>query len=155
MQQRGSVSFGLIVFLFAMGSGVAVWFYVDDDDVPANRPSVTYHSVEARPAQSPVFGTSLDVEIELEVTSHMPHVAPHVIVAAHCDSAATDDGWAFFQTLGNAQPGDRKVDTVELFRVPSLDAAPTHCDLTLSLSEGVTQPQRYCFEHGATHAGRC
>ena len=105
--------------------------------------------------QSPVFGTSLDVEVELEVTSAMPFVGPHVIVAGRCDNVASDNGWAFFQTLGQAQPGDRKVDTVELFRVPSLDAPPTRCDLTLSLSEGMTQPQRFCFEHGATRAGRC
>jgi hypothetical protein len=101
-----------------------------------------------------VMGTSLSVEIELEATSAMPHVAPHVIVAARCGNE-TDDERAFFMMLSRARRGDRKVDTVELFRVGAFETPPERCDLTLTLSEGATQPQRYCYEHGATRAGRC
>jgi len=115
---------------------------------------VTYTSVEVRPQQAHVRGTSVAVEIELDVTSRMPHVPPHVTVTAQCDGQH-DNGDAFWMNLSRAQPGDHKVDTIELFGVRSLDEAPARCDLTLSLSKGATQPARYCYEHGATRAGRC
>jgi len=118
------------------------------------RPTVTYVSVDARPSKAHVGGTSLTVEIEVEATSAMPHVAPHVIVAARC-ADQSDDEKAFFMTLSDARAGDRKVDSVELFGVGAFDEAPERCELTLTLSEGATQPQRYCYERGTTRAGRC
>ncbi len=144
MQQLGAVA------------AAAVAFAVGCADVQAReeRPAVAFVSVEARPTRSHVFGTSLTVEIELETKSAMPHVAPHVIVAARC-ADASDDAWAFFQSLSNAQAGDRKVDSVELFRASTFDGDPGRCELTLSLSEGATPPQRYCYDHGTTRAGRC
>jgi hypothetical protein len=119
------------------------------------RPDVTYVSVEARPQRAHVRGTSLAVEIELEAKTVMPHVAPHVIVAANCDGQSSGEEWAFFSTLSRAQPGDRKIDTVEMFKVGALDEAPQRCELTLTLSRGATQPARYCYERGATRAGKC
>lgn len=122
--------------------------------IETDRPTVKYLSVEARPSQAHVRGTSLSVEIEVEATSAMPHVAPHVIVAARCGNE-TDDEQAFFMTLSHTRPGDHKVDTVELFAVGAFEAPPERCELTLTLSSGATQPQRYCYENGATRAGRC
>ena len=140
--QRVSISFGLIV----LGSAC--------EPIESDRPTVNYISVEARPSKAHVRGTSLSVEIEVEATSSMSNVAPHVIVAARCGSQ-TDQAQAFFMTLSRAQPGDRKVDTVELFGIGAFETAPERCELTLTLSKGATQPQRYCYEQGATHAGRC
>jgi hypothetical protein len=57
--------------------------------------------------------------------------------------------------LSNAMPGDRKVDAVQLFRVRSFDTPPDRCELTLSLSEGATPPQRYCFQGNRTTPGAC
>jgi hypothetical protein len=84
----------------------------------------------------------------------MPHVAPHVTVAARCGSAV-DEGKAFFMDLSRAMPGDRKIDTVRLFGVQSFNTPPARCELTLSLSEGVTPPARYCFQGGRTAPGAC
>ncbi len=118
------------------------------------RPTVNYLSVDARPSKAHVGGTSLTVEIEVEATSAMPHVAPHVIVGARC-ADESDDRKAFFMTLSNAHAGDRKIDSVELFELGEFEVAPERCDITLTLSEGATQPQRYCYERGTTRAGRC
>lgn len=118
------------------------------------RPTVSYVSVEARPSKAHVRGTSLTVELEIEATSAMPHVAPHVVVAGRCGDKS-DQAKAFFMTLSNARVGDRKVDTVELFGVGAFDEAPTRCEITLTLSEGATQPARYCYENGTTRLGRC
>lgn len=119
-----------------------------------DRPSVRYIAVDAHAAPAHVSGHELAVSIELETTSRMPHVAPHVKVAARCGSAI-DEGKAFFMDLSNARPGDRKVDTVRLFGVRSFDTPPDRCELTLSLSESASPPQRYCFQRGRTTSGPC
>ena len=121
---------------------------------PDDRPSVRYVTVDAHVAAAHAGSHELVVSIELETTSRMPHVAPHVSVAARCGSAV-DQGQAFFMDLSRAMPGDRKVDTVELFRVTSFDTPPDRCELTLSLTKGTTPPQRYCFQAGRTTPGAC
>lgn len=118
------------------------------------RPSVRYVTVDAHVAAAHTRGHELVVSIELETTSHMPHVAPHVEVAARCGTAVGKEK-AFFMKLSRALPGDRKVDTVELFDVTTFDTPPERCELTLSLSEGATPPQRYCFQAGVTTPGAC
>lgn len=122
--------------------------------LPKDRPSVRYVAVDAHVVAAHVGGHELAVSIELETTSHMPHVAPYVGVAARCGSVI-DEGKAFFMGLSRAMPGDRKVDTVALFGVQSFDIPPERCELTLSLSEGATPPQRYCFQGGRTTPGAC
>jgi hypothetical protein len=121
---------------------------------PDDRPSVRYLAVDTRVADAHTGGHELAVTIELETTSRMPHVAPHIKVAARCGSAV-DQGKAFFMDLSRAMPGDRKIDTVELFRVHAFDTPPAQCELTLSLTEGATPPQRYCFQGGHTTPGAC
>ncbi len=121
---------------------------------PNDRPSVRYVTVDAHVAAAHTGGHVLSVSIELETTSRMPHVAPHVGVAARCGSAV-DQRQAFFMDLSRAMPGDRKVDTVELFGVDSFDTPPERCELTLSLTEGATPPRRYCFQAGRTTPGAC
>jgi hypothetical protein len=118
------------------------------------RPSVRYTAVDAHVTAAHTGGHELVVTIELETTSRMPHVAPYVAVAARC-GAAVDQGKAFFMDLSNALPGDHKIDTVELFGVDAFATPPDRCELTLSLSEGATPPQRYCFQAGHTTSGAC
>lgn len=120
---------------------------------PDDRPSVRYVTVDAHVAAAHAGGHELSVSIELETTSRMPHVAPHIKAAARCGSAV-DEGQAFFMDLSRAMPGDRKVDTVELFRVDSFDTPPDRCELTLSLTDGATLPQRYCFQGVAPRRAR-
>lgn len=84
----------------------------------------------------------------------MPHVAPHVNVAARCDGQH-DQGKAFFMDLSKGRPGDKKVDTIELFGVTSFETAPAQCELTLTLSEGATPPARYCWANGTMRPGKC
>ncbi len=88
--------------------------------LPDDRPSVRYTAVEAHLTKAHTGGQALAVTIELETTSRMPHVAPHIEVAARCGSAV-DEGKAFFMDLSKAMPGDLKIDTVELFGVRSFD----------------------------------
>jgi hypothetical protein len=133
---------------------VVVVVVVAPAKAPDDRPSVRYVSVDAHAAAAHVSGHELVVSIELETTSRMPHVAPHVIVAARC-GAAVDQAQAFFMNLSRALPGDRKIDTVELFGVSSFATPPERCELTLSLSEGATPPQRFCFQGGKTTPGAC
>lgn len=133
---------------------VVVVVVVAPSRLPDERPSVRYVSVDAHAAKAHVSGHELVVSIELETTSPMPHVAPHIKVAARCGSAV-DQEQAFFMGLSRAMPGDRKVDTVELFGVDTFDTPPDRCELTLSLSEGATPPQRYCFQEGRTTPGAC
>lgn len=133
---------------------VVVVVVVLPSEPPEDRPSVRYIAVDAHATPAHVSGHELAVSIELETTSRMPHVAPHVRVAARCGSAI-DEGKAFFMDLSNARPGDRKVDTVRLFGVRSFDTPPERCELTLSLSEGASPPQRYCFQRGRTTPGAC
>lgn len=153
---RGSISIAVILGLFvAVVAVVVVVVVVVLPPEPAEaRPSVRYITVDAHTAAAHTGGHGLTVSIELETTSRMPHVAPHVLVAARCGSA-TDEGNAFFMHLSNAMPGDRKVDTVRLFGVRSFATPPDRCDLTLSLTEGATPPQRYCFQGGRTTPGAC
>ncbi len=122
--------------------------------LPDDRPSVRYTAIEAHLTKAHTGGHALAVTIELETTSRMPHVAPHIKVAARCGSAV-DEGQAFFMDLSRAMPGDLKIDTVELFGVQSFDTPPAQCELTLSLTEGATPPQRYCFQGGYTTPGAC
>ena len=151
--QRGAVLF-IIAGAAAAVVLVIVVVIVIRLDPPADRPSVRYLSVDAQPAPAHVRGHELAVSIELEVTSRMPHVAPHVVVAARCGTS-TDDTKAFFMDLSNAEPGDRKVATVRLFEVRTLGAPPDRCELVLSLSEGATPPQRFCHQGGRTAPGPC
>lgn len=123
---------------------------LEDDE----HPTVKYLTVDVRPQRAHVDGTSVAVEIELEVTSRMPHVAPHVNVAARCDGQH-DEAMAFFMDLSKGRPGDRKVDTVELFGVSTFAGAPAQCELTLTLSKGATPPARYCWMNGRTRPGTC
>ena len=133
---------------------VVVVVVVAPSRLPDDRPSVRYVAVDAHVLAAHVSGHALAVSIELETTSRMPHVAPHIKIAARCGSAV-DEGQAFFMDLSKAMPGDRKVDTVELFGVTSFDTPPDRCELTLSLTKGATPPQRYCFQAGRTTPGAC
>lgn len=151
---RASVSIAIIAGLFVAIAVVVVVVVVLPPEPAEARPSVRYIAVDAHAAPAHAGGHELAVSIELETTSPMPHVAPHVLVAARC-GPATDEGKAFFMGLSKAMPGDRKVDTARLFRVRSFDTPPDRCDLTLSLSEGATQPQQYCFQGGRTTPGAC
>ena len=133
---------------------VVVVVVVAPSRLPDDRPSVRYIAVDAHVTDAHVRGHELAVTIELETTSRMPHVAPHLKVAARCGSAVDQDQ-AFFMDLSRALPGDRKVDTVGLFGVNSFATPPDRCELTLSLTEGATPPQRYCFQGGRTTPGAC
>lgn len=119
-----------------------------------DRPSVRYLAVTAATAPAHAGGYEVTVSIELEVTSRMPHVAPHVNVHARCGPSVDEDR-AFFMDLSNAVPGDHKVDSARLFSARSFEAPPPRCELTLSLSEGATPPQKYCLQDGRTTAGPC
>ena len=122
--------------------------------VPEVRPTVAYRHVSAHTASSIGDFRSLVVEIEIEVMSAMPHVAPTVMVEASCDGRV-DSEWAFFLSLSNAESGDRKRDHVELFRVGWLDREPSSCELALALDDGDTEPHPYCYESGVTRPGPC
>jgi hypothetical protein len=155
-EQRGAVSIAILIAAAAAAAAAVVVIVVvvvpsDPADV---RPSVRYLDVDARVAPAFVRGQKLSVEIELETTSPMPNVAPHIVVAARCGNVH-DEQDAFFMDLSNAAPGDRKLDTVDLFEADSFDAAPDECEITLSMSEGATQPQRYCYRGGKTTPGAC
>lgn len=115
-------------------------------------PSVKYTRVEAMPSRAHM-GHELVVHVELETTSSMPHVAPHVEVAARCsDQADKRDG--FFMSLSNAEKGATFTDDVHLFFVPNLREAPSRCELTLTLTEG-GGVERYCYDSGTTRPGAC
>lgn len=148
-------NFVLIAIITSLSLAVVVVVVVvAPANVPEDRPSVRYVTVDAHVAEAHTGGHELAVSIELETTSRMPHMAPHVEVAARCGSAV-DEGKAFFMDLSRAMPGDRKVDTVELFDVKTFATPPERCELTLSLSKGATPPQRYCFQGGRTTPGAC
>jgi len=117
------------------------------------RPAVRYLSVTTRAAPT-AFGYELSVTTELEVIGRMPHVAPHVKVDAACGNQ-TDTENAFFMDLSDAQVGDRKVSTAKLFGMRELPDAPGQCEFTLSLTEGATGPERFCYQNGATTPGKC
>jgi hypothetical protein len=156
--ERGAVSIGILVAAAVAATFavviVVVVVVIPVDPAPS-RPSVRYDLVEARIAPAHVSGLKLAVEIELEVTSPMPHVAPHIVVRARCGNAH-DEGDAFFMDLSNARPGDRKLDTIDLFEMDSFQTDPDRCELTLSMSEGgATPPQRFCYEGGRTVPGAC
>lgn len=114
--------------------------------------AVRYLAVSARLGTGHM-GHSLLVSIELEAASDMPVVAPHVDTSALCGPESDSDR-AFFSTLSAAQRGDRRFETVKLFR-SGLKLPPTECEITLSLSQGSTPPQHYCFKSGTTSPGKC
>ncbi len=116
------------------------------------RPSVRYLAVDAHPGAAHTGGHDLAVTIELETTSRMPHVAPHIKIVARCGDA-TDKGQAFLHGSVQRQARRSQGGHVRLFEIRSFAAPPASCELTLSLSEGATPPQRYCFQ-GGPHAAR-
>lgn len=123
----------------------------DSDESELARPSVRYLSVAARQGRD-AFQSHLLVSIELEVTSKMPFLQPWVNVNALC-GAQSDTQRAFHAELDRAQPGDRKFETITLFRTGLVSPSP--CEITLTLSKGSTPPARYCFDGGKTTPGRC
>ncbi|MBA3397537.1 MAG: hypothetical protein H0T89_33245 [Deltaproteobacteria bacterium] len=145
---------GIAFLLLIGGAGALLWIFVIRDDGPSGPATVEYVAVAARTTRASAGGISLTVDVELEAKSALPPGAPHVIVHARCEDA-TDDALGSFQLLANAQPGDRKVDSIELFSVRPFAQEPTTCELTLTMSEGATAPQRYCFQLGQTTAGPC
>ena len=118
-----------------------------------DRPAVRYVKVPARRGADD-FGDHLIVTIDLEVLSDMNMAMPHVKVAAIC-GAQSETGDAFFSMLVNARRLDRKIDTIKRFHHHELGATASHCDLTLTLTEGSTPPDHYCFRDGATVHGEC
>lgn len=121
------------------------------DDSP--RPAVHYDKVTVRPGED-AFGHHIAVSIELTVESGMPHVGGHTEVEAACDNQ-TDKADAFFMKMTDARKGDQRTDTIKLFDAGGLKAAPTRCELILSLDRGATPPQKFCYENGATTPGAC
>lgn len=121
-------------------------------DTERERFAVRYLTVSARPGTGPM-GHNLLVSIELEAASDMPFIAPHVDTSALCGPESDSDK-AFFSSLSEAQRGDRRFETVKLFR-SGLTSPPTECEITLSLSQGSTPPHHYCFKSGTTSPGKC
>lgn len=151
---RGSAAIALLAGVSVALVIVVVVVVVVRPEPAEERPSVRYITVDASAVTAHVGGHELAVSIELETTSRMPHVAPHVRVSARCGPALDEDK-AFFMDLSNARPGDRKVDTVRLFGIHPFDTPPDRCELTLALTEGASPPERYCFQGGRTTPGAC
>lgn len=116
-------------------------------------PSVKYTSVEAVPGPTQMGGHELVVHIELEATSDMPHVGPHVEVSARC-GPHSDKRDGFFMTLGNLKKGAAARDDVHLFFVPNLQQKPQKCEIALSLTGGGVI-EKYCYDAGKTTHGAC
>jgi hypothetical protein len=117
-------------------------------------PSVHFDSVTVKPTEDD-FGHQLALSIELTVTSAMPRGRARVHVEAAC-GLRVDVQDAFFMMLSDAQPGDKRSDTVKLFEIgDALPAAPARCELILSLTVGVTPPAKYCYQDGRTVEGAC
>lgn len=127
----------------------------DDHSAPSagSQSLLHYDSVTVR-AVKDSFGYHIAVSIELTVDGDMPHIGGEPTVEAFCD-AKTDKGEAFRMKLTDAQKGDRRSDTIELFNGQDFDAAPARCDLILSVSKGSTPIQKYCYENGKTSPGAC
>jgi hypothetical protein len=117
------------------------------------RIAVHYDKVTVRPDQD-TFGHNISVSIELTAETDMPHVGGATTVEAACDNK-TDKEDAFFMAMSDARKGDKKSDTIKMFDAGGLDAAPTKCELILSLERGATPPAKFCYQNGATTEGAC
>jgi hypothetical protein len=116
-------------------------------------PQLEIVNVKASLGTSLVGDNTLEVRVDLQTKSSMPHVAPYVDVKAIC-LGASDEGKAFFMKLSGRGSGESLSDSITLFRVRPLQA-DAECELLLGASKGSPAQVQYCFKEGETRAGPC
>lgn len=112
--------------------------------------AVRYVDVSAATTVDDFGDHEMTVTIEVEAITDFSG-SPSVKVTARCEGAVVEKE-AFFMELDRLRKGQRRVDTVTF---DDLAGAPRQCELVLSMVDGATNPERFCFQGGKTHPGPC